>query len=347
MGGPINKLRAQPAPESKDPSQIDKFVGTIIGLACGDALGRPTEFQGVQSIFQEYGPRGITEMPTPALYTDDTQMTVALAEGLLDAKCARNWSTVAESIASRFVSWSHSPENNRAPGSTCMGGCRNLAAGDPWRVSGIHGSRGCGAVMRVAPVGLVYRDRANLQSVAQDSATMTHDSAVGRESAHLGALAVRLLLDGCKSYCLLECLEGAVQITDPELKKLLPRIGPAVMETVLGSYRPYEIMVPIDRHPVALGVSWHADEAIASALYCFLLAAARGEGYVETVRYGANTDGDSDSIACIAGSLAGAYWGMGGAHGVPYAWGHRIENAVPLTGLAARLHKLSQEVNNG
>ena len=63
---------------SPDPAAI------LFGLALGDALGAPVEFLTLPQIYAAYGARGIQEPPTPALYTDDTQMSLALAQGLLD-----------------------------------------------------------------------------------------------------------------------------------------------------------------------------------------------------------------------------------------------------------------------
>jgi len=62
---------------------LDKSKGMIYGLAIGDALGRPTEFMSLSAIKTTYGEKGIQDLPDPALYTDDTQMSLALAEALV------------------------------------------------------------------------------------------------------------------------------------------------------------------------------------------------------------------------------------------------------------------------
>ncbi len=63
---------------------IQRAQAVLFGLAVGDALGYPVEFNSLEEIKQIYGPNGILEPPDPAHYTDDTQMTIALAEGLLE-----------------------------------------------------------------------------------------------------------------------------------------------------------------------------------------------------------------------------------------------------------------------
>ena len=329
----------------------DQASAVIYGLACGDALGWPTEFMKRSSIEGRFGERGITDLrQTKGEYTDDTQMTIALAEGLLDAmdvllktgdavKMADPM-VVMPYVARRFVAWSISPENDRAPGTSCMGGCRNLQYGRHWTKSGVSEAQGCGSVMRVAPVGLVYSDAETIRRIGEATATSTHDSEVARRSAHLGALAVRLALDGLSAAEILaRLIETLTPIATPETAKLmdlLAAIPDLVKATMVGAMSTWVVM-----DYGVLGQSWKADEALASALYCVLLAETRGEGYRETVCYGANTDGDSDSIACIAGGIAGAMWGIGG-RGVPTAWVEMIENRAKLGLLAESLASLSE-----
>ncbi len=64
---------------------LNRAKGVIFGLAIGDAFGRPTEFMSLSNIKREYGDRGIQELPEPALFTDDTQMSIAIAEALISA----------------------------------------------------------------------------------------------------------------------------------------------------------------------------------------------------------------------------------------------------------------------
>ncbi len=83
--------------------------------------------------------------------------------------------------------------------------------------------------------------------------------------------------------------------------------------------------------PAVLGEGWVGEEAVALALYCFL---RYPEDYENVVIRGANTNGDSDSIACIGGSISGAYLGI---NAIPQRWVKRIEKADYLADLAERL----------
>ena len=150
----------------------DKVRGAIIGLAVGDALGFPTEFISRHQILERFGPEGVTDFVAshhPAgTYTDDTQMSIAVAEGLLDAGIDASIDDLMQAIANRFVTWARSPENNRAPGGTCLRGCANLADGVPWRDAGVANSKGCGSAMRVAAIGIAYQGE-RLEDVARAS----------------------------------------------------------------------------------------------------------------------------------------------------------------------------------
>jgi ADP-ribosylglycohydrolase len=338
----------------------DRYKAVILGLACGDALGKPTEFGSVKSIRSRFGQAGIQHInQTTGLFTDDTQMAVALAEGLLDSaifaeSILTEDSTLEERqaayatlvnvpeqvmphVAKRFVEWAFGPKNNRAPGNTCMAGCRALRDGKPWTESGVPNSRGCGSAMRAAPLGLVYKAGKTLKEMSYASSVVTHGHQAAQEAAHVAALAVRLLIEGTHPTQLLERLSR--EVTEPNFVKLMGRVEKAVNDTITGKTTPEEVQT----FAGGLGESWVGDEAVASALYCFLLADAQGEGYVETVRYGANTDGDSDSIATICGSFAGAYWGLGGK-GLPESWISHVEDSKYLGQLAVRLYDLSRRL---
>jgi ADP-ribosylglycohydrolase len=135
-------------------------TGTLLGLAIGDAMGSPTEFSDITRIAAEYGPWRTMPLPLSsgrARVTDDTQMTLALGEGLIEALAAGPLTAgrMEPPVRVRFLEWWCSPENNRAPGMTCLRACEALSRGGPWQAASEVGSKGCGANMRVAPAGLI------------------------------------------------------------------------------------------------------------------------------------------------------------------------------------------------
>ena len=298
---------------------MEQVLGMMYGLALGDALGSPVEFWELKGIRERYGPDGIQELPAPALFTDDTQMTLAVAEALIAAG-HQDLGAIMAAISQEFVAWLHSPENDRSPGGSCLYGARQLEAGVPWWKSGKPNSKGCGAAMRVAPIGFFYQhDLPKLRQVAAASALATHHHPAAQLGAVAAAFLVKLALDGIPPEEMLPALElethGQVQDFDQALARL-----EAALE-----------MTSPDAALAHIGEGWVAEEAVLMALYCFCKSP---DDFLTTIRRGANTQGDSDSIACIAGGISGAYLGI---RALPPEWVERIEKSPYLADVAHRL----------
>ena len=128
-------------------SREDKISGCLFGLAFGDALGAPTEFLSMAEILSRWPPAGPVELTGhPARVTDDTQMALAVGEALVAALRRRELSpeSAEQFFRSAFVTWLNSPDNNRAPGTTCLRACEALEAGKHWPEATEKGSKGCG-----------------------------------------------------------------------------------------------------------------------------------------------------------------------------------------------------------
>jgi hypothetical protein len=119
---------------------LDKAKGIVFDAAIGDALGYPTEFLSLDQIKSRLGSQGIRDLPEPALFSDDTQMTIAVAEALIEAGHG-NLYAIMEAIKNEFVKWRHSPENSRAPGNTCLAGVSNMERRIHWSESGVPDSK--------------------------------------------------------------------------------------------------------------------------------------------------------------------------------------------------------------
>jgi len=298
---------------------MEQILGMIYGLALGDALGAPVEFWALKGIRERYGPEGIQELPEPALFTDDTQMTLAVAEALVVAG-HQDLGAIMAAISREFVTWLRSPENNRSPGGSCLYGARQLEAGVPWWKSGKPNSKGCGAVMRVAPIGYLYQhDLPKLRRVAAASALATHYHPIAQLGAVAAAFLVKLALDRLPPEEMLTPLELETHGHIPEFDRTLARLEEAL-----------EMSSP-DAALAHVGEGWVAEEAVMMAFYCFLKSP---DDFLATIRRGANTRGDSDSIASIAGGISGAYLGIGA---LPPAWVDRLEKSAYLADVAQRL----------
>jgi ADP-ribosylglycohydrolase len=321
--------------------------GSLFGLAFGDALGKPTEFQEYDAIVAEYGPGGPRELTgEPALVTDDTQMMLAVGEAILAAGTLTP-SSFEPPLRDGFLAWAVSPDNNRAPGMTCLRACADLHDGRPWQdASQIH-SKGCGANMRVTPVGLVPGLADEVRAgAAQLQAGLTHGHPTALAASELTAYAVHWSVDGVPARDLPEalrqrCADQRRVYHERWLGDLWRRasassaadfIAAGWDECATALDRVTEAMAAgrFDGDPcVATGAGWVAEEALATALYCYLISP---DEPVAVLGRGAASSGDSDSIACLAGSFAGAALGLGAW---PGSWTSRIEYADRIAHLGA------------
>ena len=326
----------------------DRASGALFGLALGDALGAETEFLRVAEIHRRFGPNGPDLAPgDPAPVTDDTQMALAVGEALLESARPYAADTAEAPLRRAFIAWETSPDNDRAPGNTCLTACRLLRMGLPWTQATVADSKGCGANMRVAPVGLLPDTTPEARAaLAQFQAALTHGHPTALAASDLTAWAVADLVAGGEPRTL------------PRRAREYARSQRTVYhEGWLGALwqRPYattpadfiargwdECLGVLDRLDVALdeadrihnpcritGEGWIAEEAFATGLLCFLLFP---DDPVAALRRAAVSSGDSDSIACLAGAFAGAHHGLSAW---PADWLARIEYRHRLAALGA------------
>jgi ADP-ribosylglycohydrolase len=302
----------------------DRARAMFYGMALGDALGWPVEFLDLPQIWSKYGRAGITEPPDPALYTDDTQMSAALAEALIEAG-HKELDSLMGAVARQFIGWKRHPSTpGRAPGATSIRGVSALERGAPWRQAGVKDSKGCGSCMRVAPVGYLFQaDLARLERVAKAQGMLTHRHPTADVACVAAAYLVKLALDGVSHEAYIAALHGQVGGRAPEFDAAINRL-----ESVLGW--PDEETALREIGPTR-GGGWMAQEAVAMALYCVL---RRPADFAASVRLAANIGGDSDSVAALAGAIQGVRLG---SSAIPAEWLERLENREYLTGLADRL----------
>ncbi|CAL9377826.1 ADP-ribosylglycohydrolase family protein [Streptomyces sp. enrichment culture] len=324
-------------------------TGALLGLALGDAMGLPTEFIDIPRITSWYGRWRELPLPEPARVTDDTQMTLAVGRAL---RTAMEHGPLAPGrfagpLREEYVAWARSPENNRAPGRTCLVACGMLAADGPWQDASQTGSKGCGANMRVAPVGLVPGLTGEQRAgAAQLQAALTHGHPTALAASDLTAHAVHLLAEGAEPLGLVGLLRSYAyenrsryheawlgdlwaRAHDPSPRDFIERGWDeclAVLERVAAALRTAN---PETDPCLLTGEGWIAEEALATALVCFLMFPQEP---LTALRRAACTSGDSDSIACLAGAFAGAHLG---ASAWPGAWAERVEYREDLVTLGA------------
>jgi ADP-ribosylglycohydrolase len=275
----------------------------------------------MQKINIIYGPEGIQEPPDPAMVTDDTQTTLAIAEGLLEAG-HEDIDTLMRAVTRRMIAWSNSPENDRAPGHTVTEAVRTLEAGVPWRESGST-TRGNGSAIRVAPIGIVYQnDPVRLREVAHATGIATHAHPASDAAAIAAAYLIKLALDGVPPE---EYVREVLTFTDgisDDFRDAMLRIG--------------HVQEWTDEYAAVthLGSGWIGEEAVAMAVYC---ATRHRDDFVRAVRRAVNIPGDSDSVGCITGGLVAARLGL---DAIPQEWIARLEHFDVLTDVANRLAAL-------
>lgn len=309
---------------------VGKYRGCMVGLALGDCLGFPVEFcKTMKEIEETYGPGGIKDLPDPALVSDDTQMTMSVARAILGIKplvgTLEDDATIERygaRVASEFVEWFKSqkdPKNSRAPGLTCMAACQELATGKYWRISGIPESRGSGAAMRSAPIGLwFHEDIPNIVQYGIATAQPTHlddvSSCASVGTALLCSVAMSGVPVGLWGHELMVVTGGISEDFSRIINAATSAVGTLSPEKALSAG--------------CIGEGWQGHEAVASAMYCCMSCQ---NDFKAAVLMAANTVGDSDTIACITGALMGARLGI---EAIPPEWRGKVEHEKELIGLA-------------
>ncbi|WP_445282961.1 ADP-ribosylglycohydrolase family protein [Streptomyces sp. DSM 118148] len=325
-------------------------TGSLVGLALGDALGFPTEFKTVPLILSTFGPWREMELSRRARVSDDTQMTLAVGRGLQAALEHGDLAPrrLERPLREEFVAWYQSPDNDRAPGNTCLTACGLLKEeGRAWQDASQTGSKGCGANMRVAPVGLVPGLTGEQRAgAAQLQSALTHGHPTALAASDLTAHAVHLLARGTDPAGLVGRLRSYAydnrtryhhtwlgdlwtRSEDRTHEQFIARGWDECLD-VLGRLQEAVRTVSPETDPcLATGEGWIAEEALATGLLCFLLFPDRP---VTALRRAACSSGDSDSIACLTGAFAGAWLG---ADAWPADWAGRIEYRGDLSALGA------------
>jgi ADP-ribosylglycohydrolase len=335
--------------------EISKIKGCLFGSAFGDSLGGLVEFSKVDDILSRFPPNGPENLQgNPAGVTDDTQMTLAVAEALLEA--AENGPLKPENVEPRlrkhFIRWNNSPQNTRAPGMTCMTACENLEKNMRWQEATVRNSKGCGANMRVSPVALFpsscFESETDRAALAQYQAAFTHGHPTALAASDLTCFAIKNLPDfGNRDQFIKTLQEYALSqrnvyhgnwlgdlwerpfVTSPH--EFISK-GWDECISVLNCLRNALDSYDCETDPCELtGDGWIAEEAFSTGLFCFLIYM---DNPLRALNRAAVTRGDSDSIACLTGAFAGVY------HGIevwPEEWLSRIEYKDRIVDVSDRL----------
>lgn len=316
------------------PSMRDRIRGAVLGAAIGDAMGAPVEFvNSFPEIRRQWPPAGVTgfvewaerDGNRFARYTDDTQMAEIVLRGQTDA--VAHGLTLDETMTrmgGAFAEWRVNPQGgHRAPGNACMAGAAELARGAHWSSAGGDTAGGCGSVMRAYPFGLAFHDdpaRAIEWSVQHSK--MTHRDPIALAACAGMAAAMVMAMRGEPVDALLSACIDAAAVEDAGTARTIDQ---ALAESRSGV--PPEVTLQRLQ-------GWAAHEAIAAAVY---VVARHPDDVSVAILEAANTPGDSDSIATLAGAMLGARLGI---DALPSDWVRDVERSGGLMAMADALAAL-------
>lgn len=322
----------------------------MLGGAIGDALGAPVEFMSYNQIVNEYGSHGIADYVEfedgHGEFTDDTQMTLFTAEGLLRARHRAMLKGIGGAtntiVYHSYLRWLKTqrihlsvkfPEDGyllkqrnlykrRAPGLTCLGALESGTAGtidNP-----INDSKGCGGVMRVAPVGLMlwYNSEFAFETGCEVAA-ITHGHPSGFLSAGCFAAIIGAIASGEN---LREAIEIAVKLL--EKKKNHQETLNAIKKALKLAEK--EIITPADLD--TLGGAWVGEEALSVALCCSMKCE---RDFKKGVLMAVNYSGDCDSTGAITGNILGL---INGKNRIPKEWIENLQSHELVREIGEDLH---------
>ena len=335
---------------------VERYSGSLLGGAVGDALGGPIEFLSIREIRRRFGQKGLDhylEGPGQVGYfTDDTQMTLFTAEGILRAYHRSMLKGIggaeAAIVYQSYLRWLHTQGRapvsippgwgnydinsgwlishpglfvQKAPGTTCLTALESGKAGTPRQP--INNSKGCGGIMRAAPFGLFYHadSRAAFEH-ACDAAAITHGHPSGYLSAGCLASILAAIFSGTS-------LKNSIEITIDILRtwknheECLNAIEKALSLSNSVASTPENIE--------SLGGAWVGEETLSISLFCALHFQDdfRG-GVLAAINHG----GDSDSTGAVTGNILGALLGKAA---IPAEWIQKLDQASLVEEVAGDL----------
>ena len=352
--------------KEEDAELQNRIRGSLTGGAAGDALGYAVEFMGENELFGKYGKGGIRaysldSVSKKALISDDTQMTLFAAEAIIKWFSAQANGGADDSLRSyalqSHLDWLDTQESTferagkqflphglmaerrmfacRAPGITCLSALhkrRNQKqTADSFIADKINNSKGCGGVMRVAPVGMLkYGEIRQIDNEGAEFAAITHSHSLGYMPAALLTHIIHSILYSDAGNTLQDIVEDALDAVaglfrdDAHIGELVEIIRLAI-ELSDNDARDLD---NIHR----LGEGWVAEEALAIAIYCCL---RYPYDFSQCIITAVNHKGDSDSTGAIAGNIIGAYLGY---DEIEEKWKEDLELSDVILGVADHLY---------
>ena len=311
-------------PRSNGPSTQQRYLGALLGLAAGDALGTTIEFSPPGTFAPVTnmvggGPFGLAA----GQWTDDTSMALCLAESLVERQAFEPVDQLA-----RYVRWwrdGHMSSTGRCfdIGNTTRAALsRFVETAEGYCGSTDRYAAGNGSIMRLAPVPLAFAgDPARAVELSGESSRTTHGAATCVDACrYLAGLIVGAVRGEDKATLLADHYSPV-----PHLWEKRP-LHPAVAQVAAGSFKA--------KQPPDICGTGYVVESLEAALWAFYHSDSFAEGALKAVNLG----NDADTTGAVYGQLAGAYYG---AHGIPTKWREKLAMRALIEELAGRLFELS------
>ena len=344
---------------NKTDKYLDKIKGSLYGGAIGDALGYPIEFLHEDEILKRYGKDGLQgfildPVSGKALISDDTQMSLFTANGVLFAQTRGKLRGIGGApryyIEHFYLDWLITQEydfsnknkaeglklswlldvpelySRRAPGNTCLSSLERIKRerfkpedgdyiSDPQ-----NDSKGCGGIMRVAPMGLAPYPNISMDTLDKEGAQLaaiTHGHSLGYMSAAVLVHIVHQLVYSEDNKTLKDIVvEAKDKISEIfEGEKYLKELNDIIDLSIELSENNDTDLNNIHK----LGEGWVAEETLGIALYCSL---KYQNDFDKAITVSVNHNGDSDSTGSVTGNIVGAIVGY---DNIDNKWKHNLE----------------------
>ncbi|MBE6152720.1 MAG: ADP-ribosylglycohydrolase family protein [Firmicutes bacterium] len=296
----------------------DKIRGSLIGGAVGDALGYPVEFANFLK------DKEVTRFQDKGIISDDTQMTLFTANALIWRETRVNLRGIAmqpsDAIFLAYKDWYSTQSNydnensiswikilpelnvQRAPGNTCLSALSSNKKGtidEP-----INNSKGCGGVMRVAPIGMYIKNPEKAGIISAEASAITHGHALGVIPAYVFAVLINYLINN--DISIEDALNKSMDLYNQKFNKY-------ELSDKIEFINIIQKVIELSKKKISdveaiklIGEGWVAEEAFAIAIYSCL---KYPNSFEDAIVCAINHGGDSDSTGAIAGNIMGAHLG--------------------------------------
>ena len=297
----------------------NKICGSLIGGAVGDALGYQIEFK------RNVKEKEVTRYNEKGIISDDTQMTLFTANALIWCATRGILRGIAppliDAIYWAYIDWLDTQKGSntnrqsnswikdvkelnvqRAPGNTCLSA---LSSGQIGTIENpINDSKGCGGIMRVAPIGLYISDPEYAGQLAAEASAITHGNPLGIIPSYVFAVMLNFIVND--SLNIEQALEKSMQLYKEKFGVYSKRVN-SYFENLVNKAIDLSKQNISDIEAISsLGEGWVAEETFAIAIYSCL---KYQNNFEAAIVCSVNHDGDSDSTGAVTGNIIGAHLG--------------------------------------